>query len=125
VFLFVGARGFEQQDGDAAGWDVVAAEVGDEALELLEPAGAAVVGVEVYGAAVDAGFEDARGVVEDVEDDALLLGELVELLADVVEEGVGGGDEVEQIGSNVCRPWSMTGCADHEPEPAPSPCAVA
>ena len=43
-------------------------------------------------AAVD---EDARGVVEDVEDDALLLGELVELLADVVEEGVGGGDEVE------------------------------
>lgn len=39
--------------------------------------------------------EDARGVVEDVEDDALLLGELVELLADVVEEGVGGGDEVE------------------------------
>jgi len=33
--------------------------------------------------------------VEDVEDDALLLGELVELLADVVEDGVGGGDEVE------------------------------
>ena len=47
MFLFVGARGFEEQDGDAAGWDVVAAEVGDEALELLEPAGAAVVGVEV------------------------------------------------------------------------------
>ena len=56
MFLFVAARGFEEQDGDAAGWDVVAAEVGDEALELLEPAGAAVVGVEVYGAAVDAGF---------------------------------------------------------------------
>ena len=36
--------------------------------------------------------EDARGVVED---DALLLGELVELRADVVDDGVGGGDEVE------------------------------
>ena len=47
-------RGLEEQDGDAAGWDVVAAEVGEEALELLEPAGAAVVGVEVDGAAVDA-----------------------------------------------------------------------
>ena len=69
--------------------------------------------------------EDARGVVEDIEDDALLLGELVELLADVVEEGVGGGDEVEQIGSNVCRQWSMTGCVERDPEPAPSPCGVA
>jgi len=29
-------RGLEEQDGDAAGWDVVAAEVGGEALELLE-----------------------------------------------------------------------------------------
>ena len=122
VFLFVGARGLEEQDGDAAGGDVVAAEVGDEALELFEPAGAALVGVEVHGAAVDARFdavagarhvlggfdgeeglarpcpavdEDSRGVVEDGEDDALLLGELVELLADVVEDGVGGGDEVE------------------------------
>jgi hypothetical protein len=25
VFLFVAARGLEEQDGDAAGWDVVAA----------------------------------------------------------------------------------------------------
>ena len=33
--------------------------------------------------------------MEDVEDDALLLAELVELLADVVDDGVGGGDEVE------------------------------
>ena len=62
MFLFVGAWGFEEQDGDPAGWDVVAAEVGDEALELLEPAGAAVVGVEVYGAAVDAGFDAMLGV---------------------------------------------------------------
>jgi len=29
-------RGLEEEDGDAAGWDVVAAEVGDEALELFE-----------------------------------------------------------------------------------------
>ena len=93
MFLFVAARGLEEQDGDAAGGDVVAAEVGDEALELFEPAGAALVGVEVYGAAV--------------EDDALLLGELVELLADVVEDGVGGGDEVEVaaevVGSALAR----------------------
>ena len=47
------------------GGDVVAAEVGDEALELLEPAGAAVVGVEVYGAAVDAGFDAVLGVRDD------------------------------------------------------------
>jgi len=26
-------RGLEEQDGDAAGWDVVGAEVGEEALE--------------------------------------------------------------------------------------------
>jgi hypothetical protein len=51
VFLFVAERGLEEQDGDAAGWDVVAAEVGDEALELLEPAGAAVVGVASTGQA--------------------------------------------------------------------------
>ena len=35
MFLFVGARGFEEQDGDAAGWDVVAAEVGDEAVGVF------------------------------------------------------------------------------------------
>ena len=54
-------RGLEEEGGDAAGWDVVAAEVGDEALELFEPAGAALVGVEVYGAAVDAGYATAGG----------------------------------------------------------------
>ena len=51
MFLFVGARGFEEQDGDAAGGDVVAAEVGDEAsagcsgtvLSLFEQLRAAVV----------------------------------------------------------------------------------
>jgi hypothetical protein len=36
VFLFVAARGLEEQDGDAAGWDVVAPSVGDEALERGE-----------------------------------------------------------------------------------------
>jgi len=54
-------RGLEEQDGAAAGWDVVAAEDGEEALELLEPAGAAVVGVEVHGAAVDARFDAVGG----------------------------------------------------------------
>ena len=55
------AGGVEEQNGDAVGWDVVAAEVGEEALELLEPAGAAVVGVEVHGAAVDARFDAVGG----------------------------------------------------------------
>jgi hypothetical protein len=34
VFIFVGARGLEEQNGDSAGWDVVAAEVGDEARTI-------------------------------------------------------------------------------------------
>jgi hypothetical protein len=49
-------------DGDAAGGDVVAAEGGDEAVELVEPAGALAVGGEVDGAAVDAGFDAPFGV---------------------------------------------------------------
>ena len=65
MFLFVAARGLEEQDGDAAGGDVVAAEVGDEALELFEPAGAALVGVEVHGAAVDARFDAVLGARDD------------------------------------------------------------
>ena len=60
--FFVGAGVFEEQDGDAAGGDVVAAEGGDEAVELVEPAGALAVGGEVDGAAVDAGFDAPLGV---------------------------------------------------------------
>ena len=32
VFVFVAARGLEEQEGDAARWDVVAVEVGEEAF---------------------------------------------------------------------------------------------
>jgi len=39
-----------------------AAEGGDEAVELVEPAGALAVGGEVDGAAVDAGFDAPLGV---------------------------------------------------------------
>ncbi|MBT8483795.1 MAG: hypothetical protein HKP36_19655 [Myxococcales bacterium] len=45
------------------GFDVgEAAEGGDEAVELVEPAGALAVGGEVDGAAVDAGFDAVLGV---------------------------------------------------------------
>ncbi|MBT8452458.1 MAG: hypothetical protein KJO40_10870 [Deltaproteobacteria bacterium] len=36
MFLFVAAQSFEEDNGDAAEWDVVAPQVGDEALGRKE-----------------------------------------------------------------------------------------
>ena len=79
---------------EACGQELVEAEEQDAVAGARHALGG-FDGEEGLACACPAVDEDARGVVEDVEDDALLLGELVELLADVVEEGVGGGDEVE------------------------------
>ncbi len=73
------------------------------------------------GAAVD---EDAFGILEDVEDDALFLGEVVELLADVVDDELGGRDEVEvaaeEAGASngrirIVNPARRTACPRRSP----------
>ena len=95
MLFFVGAGVFEEQDGDAAGGDVVAAEGGDEAVELVEPPGALAVGGEVDGAAVDAGFDAPLGVGDE--------GGLLVALDCGGDVGlpVGALDEVEEVAVEV------------------------
>jgi hypothetical protein len=82
-----------------------AAEGGDEAAQVVEPAGALAVGGEVDGAAVDAGFDAPLGVGDeggllgdgaDVDEDApaALLEAAVEDFVEGVE--VGGGSVVSR-----------------------------
>ena len=85
---------------DARGEELVEAEE-EDALAVVGHALGGFDGEERLaraGAAVD---DDALGVVEDVEGDALLFGEVVELLADVVDDELGGRDEVEVAAEEV------------------------
>jgi hypothetical protein len=81
------------------GFDVgEAAGGGEEAVELVEPAGALAVGGEVDGAAVDAGFDAPLGVGDEggVLGEDLVEGGLLVALDGVGDDGlpVGALDEV-------------------------------
>ena len=85
---------------DARGEELVEADE-EDALAVSGHALGGFDGEERFaraGAAVD---DDALRVVEDVEGDALLFGEVVELLAHVVDDARGRWDEVEVAAEGV------------------------
>ena len=97
------AGGVEEQNGDAVGWDVVAAEVVDEALELLEPSGAAFIALEVDVLAVDAGFDapprirDERALLGDGAGVAAVEGEAF------AHAEIGGREDVLALATGAIR----------------------
>ena len=85
---------------DARGEELVVRKEQD-ALSLARKAPGGLDGQQGFPASGPAIDDEASGVMEGIEDAALLLGELGELGAGVGEDGVHGGDQVEVAAEEV------------------------